>query len=226
MPTDYDMNLAMREENRMKPEIGRLHVITDTVLQHRYSHAELAELAIQGGADTIQYRSKSTDIRLLLREAEEVRTVCRRHDVLFLVNDRVDIALAIDADGVHLGRNDMPLLTARRLLGAGKIIGGTVRNAEHLRQAIEETADYVGLGPVFGTTSKAVDHDAVGLERVAEVSAISTIPVIAIAGITIENISDVLESGAYGIAVIGAVCCAEDVEVAARNLKLAIDAKR
>src|SRR5437899_1992452 len=101
----------------MKAKVGRLHVITDTILQTRYSHAELASLAIGGGADTIQYRSKSQEVRTLLREAEEVREVCRSHGVTFLINDRVDICLAVDADGVHLGRDDMPILLARKILG-------------------------------------------------------------------------------------------------------------
>jgi thiamine-phosphate pyrophosphorylase len=202
----------------MLSRIGRLHVITDTTLQHRYSHAELAELAIRGGADTIQYRSKSPDIRLLLREASEVREVCTHYSVTFLVNDRVDVALAVDADGVHLGREDMPLPVARKLLGPDRIIGGTVRNREHLRQAIRESADYVGLGPVFGTASKSVAHDLLGLEVVRQVSAESTIPVIAIAGITVANAGEVIAAGASGIAVIGAVCCADEVEGAAREL--------
>jgi thiamine-phosphate pyrophosphorylase len=202
----------------MIARIGRLHVITDTTLQHRYSHAELAELAIQGGADTIQYRSKSLEIRLLLREASEVRDVCVHHGVTFLVNDRVDVALAVDADGVHLGREDMPLPLARKLLGPEKIIGGTVRNVVHLRQAIIESADYVGLGPVFGTTSKLVDHELLGLEMVREVSAVSTIPVIAISGITPDNVAEVIAAGAAGVAAIGAVCCAEDVAGAAQDL--------
>jgi thiamine-phosphate diphosphorylase len=208
----------------MISRIGRLHVITDTTLQHRYSHAELAELAIRGGADTIQYRSKSPDIRLLLREASEVRDVCAHHGVTFLVNDRVDVALAVDADGVHLGRDDMPLPLARKLLGPEKIIGGTVRNVDHLLQAIRESADYVGLGPVFGTSSKAVAHDLLGLEIVQQVSAVSTIPVIAIAGITAANAAEVIAAGAAGIAVIGAVCCADDVEGAAQELLKKISA--
>src|SRR6185295_19119324 len=99
--------MPCRGDHAVKAELGRLHVITDTTIQHR-SHAELAELAIRGGADVIQYRSKSHDVRLLLREAAEVRDICSHYGVICIVNDRVDIALAIDADGVHLGRSDMP----------------------------------------------------------------------------------------------------------------------
>src|SRR3989442_15980949 len=101
----------------MKKTIGRLHVITDTVIQSRYSVAVLTTLAIDGGADTIQFRSKSLDTRYLLREAHGVRQICTERGVTFIVNDRVDVCLAVGADGVHLGLNDMPVATARIILG-------------------------------------------------------------------------------------------------------------
>jgi hypothetical protein len=116
----------------MKPTIGRLHVITDTTLQNRYSHAELAELAIRGGADTIQYRSKSTEMRRMILEAGEVREICNYHRVTFIVNDRVDLCQAVGADGVHLGHDDMPIARARTVLGPERIIGGTIRNRADL----------------------------------------------------------------------------------------------
>ncbi|HVZ38897.1 MAG TPA: thiamine phosphate synthase [Candidatus Kapabacteria bacterium] len=198
--------------------IGRLHVITDTVLQNRFTHRELAALAIRGGADTIQYRSKSASVRTLLEEAAAVRDVCREHGVTFIVNDRVDIALAVDADGVHLGRSDMPVETARRLLGPDRIVGGTVRNGEHLREAERLGADYVGLGPVFETGSKRVDHEVLGLDLVREVCRHARIPVIAIAGITISTAAAVMAAGVYGIAVIGAVAAADHPADAAADL--------
>lgn len=198
--------------------IGRLHVITDTTLQSRYTHAELAERAVQGGADTIQYRSKSLDVRTMIREAGEVAEVCRRHGVLFLVNDRIDVALAVDADGVHLGREDMPLAVARRILGPGKVIGGTIRGVDHLWEAIADSADYVGLGPIFRTGSKRLPIEPLGLDAVRAVTSESSIPIIAIAGISVENIASVISAGAFGVAVIGAVCAAGDVTEAARAL--------
>src|SRR5690606_11968289 len=108
--------------------------------QTTHSHARLAELAIRGGADTIQYRSKSADVRRMIREAGETAEVCRASGVLFLVNDRVDICLAVGAGGVHLGRGDMPVAVARRILGPGRIIGATIRNPEHMRIAVQESA--------------------------------------------------------------------------------------
>lgn len=190
--------------------IGRLHVITDTTVQDRYSHAELALLAVRGGADTIQYRSKCGDVRRMIAEAAEVRDVCRAANVLFVVNDRVDVCLAIGADGVHLGREDMPLVAARRVLGAGFVVGGTVRNAAQLAEAARDGADYVGLGPVFATRTKEVAHAALGTEGVAAAARGATIPVIAIAGIAVADLAPLLRAGAYGVAVIGAVAGAAD----------------
>lgn len=198
-------------------------MITDTTVQSRYTHAELAERAIGGGADTIQYRSKTTDVRRMIREAGEVSEVCRRHGVLFLVNDRIDVCLAVGADGVHLGREDMPLRVARDILGSGKVIGGTVRGVGHLREAIAESADYVGLGPIFRTSSKSLSIEPLGLETVREVSAASSIPIIAIAGISVDNASSIIAAGAAGVAVIGAVCAAPDVTAAARELRRAVE---
>ncbi len=202
----------------MTARIGRLHAITDTQMQRRYTHAELAERAIAGGADTVQYRSKSTDIRLMIAEASEVGDVCRRAGVPFIVNDRLDLALAVGADGVHLGREDMPIAFARRILGSGMIIGGTIRSIEHLLEAERDGADYVGLGPIFGTTSKEVGLAPLGIDVVSEVCRVAVIPVIAIAGITVSNAGLVIAAGAYGVAVIGAIAGGLDVEVAARGL--------
>ncbi|MCC7437411.1 MAG: thiamine phosphate synthase [Armatimonadetes bacterium] len=202
--------------------IGRLHVITDTTVQSRYSHAQLAELAIRGGADTIQYRSKESDFLELMKQAGAVAEVCRSANILFLVNDRVDLCLAINADGVHLGLRDMPVGIARGILGNTKVIGGTIRNANHLALAEREGADYVGLGPVFATSSKQLAIPPVGLETVRHVARVATIPVIGIAGITAKNARSVVEAGAWGVAVIGAVCAAEDVAAAAQKLHCAI----
>lgn len=202
--------------------VGHLHVITDTTIQGRYGHAELAERAIRGGADTIQYRSKEINVTTLIKEAGAVGEVCRNANVLFLVNDRVDLCLAVNADGVHLGLHDMPLIIARRIVGNRKIIGGTIRNPEHLIHAEHEGADYVGLGPIFATNSKQLSVAPVGLEMVRRVSQAASIPVIGIAGITTENAHSVIEAGAWGIAVIGAVCAAADITAAAENLRNAI----
>lgn len=202
--------------------IGRLHVITDTTVQGRYGHAELAELAIRGGADTIQYRSKESDFLLLMKQAGAVAEVCRSANVLFLVNDRVDLCLAVNANGVHLGLNDMPVNIARKIVGSAKVIGGTIRNPEQLAHAQRDGADYVGLGPLFATRSKQLAIPPIGLEMVRRVASSAAIPVIGIAGITASNARSVMEAGAWGIAVIGSVCAAADVTAAAQQLRRAI----
>ena len=202
--------------------IGRLHVITNTTVQRRYGHAELAAHAIRGGADTIQYRSKETDFRTMMLEAGAVAEVCSNANVLFLVNDRVDLCRAVNANGVHLGEQDMPIEVARRILGTSKVIGGTVRNPEQLAVANRAGADYVGLGPVFSTNSKSLSITPVGLAMVRRVAETATIPVIGIAGITAENARSVVDAGAWGIAVIAAVCAAPDVAAAAERLRRAI----
>ena len=207
--------------NKVRAEIGRLHVITGNGDGSRPSRfpAELARCALQGGADTIQYRDKSGDVRRMLQEASEVLKVCREFSVPMIVNDRVDLCLAVGADGVHLGLTDMPVKTARRILGAGRIIGATIRGVPDLERVQEESADYVGLGPIFRTSSKQVPVEPLGLDIVRQVAEVARIPVIGIAGITHENLSDVLRAGAFGVAVIGAVSQASDPEAAARGLR-------
>lgn len=213
--------------NRIGQKIGRLHVITadDDGGRPFRSHAGQALLAVRGGADTIQYRTKrGDDMRRIIAEGLEVRNVCRRYGVTFLVNDRVDLCMALDADGVHLGKEDMPVETARRLLGSRRIIGATVRNTQDLLAAERASADYVGCGPVFATSTKDLPVEPLGIEGLRRVAAAARIPVIAIAGITPENAADVIRAGVHGAAVVGAVVRADDPEAAARLLRDRIDA--
>lgn len=214
--------------NRIGQKIGRLHVITadDDGGRPFRSHAGQALLAVRGGADTIQYRTKRGDMGRMIADGLEVRQVCRRFGVTFLVNDRVDLCMALDADGVHLGKEDMPVETARRLLGSRKIIGATVRNAEDLLAAQRASADYVGCGPVFATSTKELPVEPLGIEGLRRVAAAAGIPVIAIAGIAPDNVADVIRAGAFGAAVVGAVVRAENPEAAARLLRDRIDAAK
>ncbi|MDA0875439.1 MAG: thiamine phosphate synthase [Bacteroidetes bacterium] len=207
-----------------RPPVGRLHVLTDFTFQQRHSHAHLAELAIRGGADTIQFRQKEGAIRDILANAHAVATVCRAHGVPLLVDDRVDVALAVGADGVHLGQTDMPLADARRVLGPEAIIGITAPTPALARAAQAGGADYIGFGPVFATRSKANPLSVRGLEGVLEVSNEVGIPIIGIAGITATRAPDVIRAGAHGVAVMTAISCAADPEDAARQFRSAIDA--
>ena len=200
-------------------KIGRFHVLTDTVLQTLFSHVELAELAIAGGADTIQFRQKDGSTRQMIRVAEQMQDLCRKAGVTFLVNDRVDVAIASHADGVHLGQSDFPIPLARKLLGEEAIIGGSAGTMEEARKCLSEGADYIGFGPVYPTSSKEDAGPAGGLDLLEQIVEGITLPIIAIGGITIDNILPVMQAGAHGIAVISAVCCQRDPVEATKCLR-------
>lgn len=198
--------------------IGALHVLTDTVLQARYTHDDLARMAVAGGADTVQYRQKTGHTRDMVETARAMRDICSRSGVPLIVNDRVDVAIAAEADGVHLGQDDLPVTLARSLLGAGRIIGVSAGNLDEARRGIADGADYVGFGPIFHTGSKSDAGEAQGLERLADFARALQAPVIAIGGIGAGNAAGVVRSGAHGVAVISAVCCQACPEAATRKL--------
>ena len=206
----------------MTKELGKLHILTDIVLQNRFSHVELAELAIRGGADTIQFRQKSGSTREMIQAAMDVKQVCAVKGVTFVVNDRVDVAIASDADGVHLGQDDFPIPLARKLLGKGKIIGGSAATLEEAQKCHSDGADYVGFGPVYPTTSKDDAGPVSGISILKGVVETIPLPIIAIGGVGAENTAEVMEAGAHGIAVISAVCCQQDPEKATRALHRAL----
>jgi thiamine-phosphate pyrophosphorylase len=202
----------------VKPPIGRLHVITDMTIQDRFSHIGLAMMAVKGGADTIQFREKWMGSRAAVEVGEVIRRLCRETGVTFIVNDRVDIAMALDADGVHLGQRDLPIPEARRLIGPSKLIGGSASTPDEARQLELEGADYVGFGHVYPTSSKSKPGEPKGPDAIREVSSAVTIPVIAIGGIDAANLKPVIAAGAWGVAVIGAVCGAKDPRAATAEL--------
>lgn len=212
----------MRATSR-RPAIGRLHVLTDFTFQQRHSHAELARLAILGGAQVIQFRQKSGGIRDILASAHATAVVCREHGVPMLVNDRVDVALAVGADGVHLGQTDMPLADARRMLGSDAIIGITAPGISLAENALRDGADYIGFGPVYPTRSKANPSSVKGLEGVLEIANAVDIPVIGIAGITATRCADVLRAGAHGVAIMTAITCAPDPQRATAQFARAVE---
>jgi len=200
-------------------KIGRFHVLTDTCLQTRFSHPELAELAIAGGADTIQFREKGGETRQLIRIAEQMQARCKKAGATFIVNDRVDVAIASRADGVHLGQNDFPISLARKLLGEEAIIGGSASSLEEARECFLEGADYIGFGPVYFTTSKEDAGPAGGLDLLKQAVKEIPLPIVAIGGLTRDNTLPVLRTGVHGIAVISAVCCQNDPSEAAKCLR-------
>lgn len=202
--------------------IGRLHVLTDTGLQRRFSHIELAEMAIAGGAEAIQYRQKQGSTREMIETASRIYELCRRAGVTFIVNDRIDVAIASNADGVHLGQDDFPIHLARKILGRDRIIGGSAGNIDEAVKCVDEGADYIGFGPVFQTSSKEDAGPAAGLEGMTAILKEVDLPVIAIGGINQANAPLLNGAGAYGVAVISAVCCVEDPASATRMLKEAL----
>jgi thiamine-phosphate pyrophosphorylase len=205
-------------------KIGRLHVITDTELQDLFSHVELARMAIAGGADTVQFRQKEGSTRKMIQTAREMKHLCASAGVTFIVNDRLDVAIASESDGVHLGQDDFPIPLAREILGENKIIGGSAVTLDEARKCLEESADYVGFGPVYPTTSKADAGPVSGINLLKEVIDKVSLTFIAIGGVNKDNALEVIRAGAQGIAVISAVCCQQDPEKATRELFQALKA--
>jgi len=161
----------------------------------------IVEAALEGGLTLVQYRDKTADDRDHLLQAQKLCQLCHQYGAIFIVNDRVDIALAVNADGVHLGQQDLPINVVRQLLGPQRLIGRSTTNPDEMQQAIQEGADYIGVGPVYETPTK-VGKAAAGLEYVRYAAQHSPIPWFAIGGIDINNVSDVISSGAERIAVV------------------------
>lgn len=195
-----------------------LYVITDRTLSKGRSHLEVMSSAIAGGAQVIQLRDKEHTAKELVKEGLALRELTNREKVLFIVNDRVDVALAIDADGVHLGQDDLPVKLARKILGKDKIIGVSIGNIEEAIQGVEDGVDCISVSPVFSTTTKLDAGEGLGLRLITEVKNRLDVPIIAIGGITKDNIAQVARAGADCAAVISAVVTADDVEAAALRL--------
>jgi thiamine-phosphate pyrophosphorylase len=169
---------------------------------------EIVEAALKGGLTLVQYRDKNVDDAVRLQQAQKLRQLCHNYNAIFIINDRVDIALAVDADGVHLGQQDMPIAVARQLLGPHRIIGRSTTNADEMQRAIKEGADYIGVGPVYETPTKE-GKPAAGLEYVSYVAKNCSIPWFAIGGIDPNNINDVIDAGAKRVAVVRGIMQAE-----------------
>ena len=199
-----------------------LYVITDEGLAGGLPHSEIAWRAVLGGADAIQLRDKTLTPREMVRAGQEIREITRKAGALFIVNDRLDIALACHADGVHLGQDDMGCCTARQLSPANFIIGVSVGSVDEALAAEQQGADYVAVSPVFCTGSKSDAGPGYGLATLKDIRAAVSIPVIAIGGIGPANAADVIGAGADGIAVISAVVSQPDITAAARGLSAII----
>jgi thiamine-phosphate pyrophosphorylase len=168
----------------------------------------IVEAALQGGLKLVQYRDKQNDDETRLQNAEKLSQLCHRYDALFIMNDRVDLAIASNADGVHLGQKDIPISLARQLLGPQRIIGRSTTNPQEMQKAIDAGADYIGVGPVYETPTKA-DKPPAGLEYVRHAAENCSIPWFAIGGIDMNNFDDVMSIGGERIAVVRAIMEAE-----------------
>ncbi|MFH1544945.1 MAG: thiamine phosphate synthase [archaeon] len=184
-------------------EIKGYYFITDSNLSKNV--LEDAIETIEGGAKVIQYREKKKSTGEMIKEAGKLKKLCEENNVLFLINDRIDIALAVNADGVHLGQEDFPLEKARELLGKEKVIGVTVHDAEEAVEAEKNGADYVSVSPIFHTDTKKDAGKAVGVEMIKAVKERVKLPITAIGGIDFSNLNKVIEAGADSVSMISAV---------------------
>lgn len=204
--------------NAMFSSACRLYVIIDRAAAGARDLADLTQAAIRGGADVLQLRDTQASARALLREARRLLPLTRAARIPLIINDRLDVALAAEADGVHLGQADLPLQEARALLGPRRLIGISTHSLEQALAADIERADYIGFGPIFATPTKP-EYPPIGLTLIPELAATLSIPFFCIGGIDATTLHDVLAKGAHGVAVVRAVCAARDPESATRRLK-------
>jgi thiamine-phosphate pyrophosphorylase len=204
-------------------KIGKLHVVTDTAVEQRFSHAQLAELAIAGGSDLIVYRQREGTIRAMIEEARAARDVCRRKRIPFLVDARLDIALAVDADGLFLRLDDFPIRQARTHLGPHRIVGGVAHTVEEAEQVWNEGADYIALGLVYSGSGEPGQGPTLETTPLEEATRRVSIPILGFGGIQASSLEAVLHAGASGVLVRTAISTSHDPEGAARELRAVID---
>jgi thiamine-phosphate pyrophosphorylase len=202
-----------------------LYAIMDTQALGGRSHSEVAGQAIRGGARVIQLRDKEHSRKELLSIAQELRALCAENDVLFIINDYLDVALAVGADGLHVGPDDLPVQLARRLLPIDKVLGCSARTVEKATAAQSDGADYIAVGAMYPTPSKE-SAEVVGPERLKQIRQAVTLPLVAIGGIDKGNVSEVVAAGASAVAVISAVLGAGDVEAASRQIAKNIEGEQ
>ena len=201
----------------------RLYVLTDARAARGRALVDLVAAALAGGATAIQLREKVLSARAQVELGRELRRLTREAGALLIVNDRVDLAHAVDADGVHLGQDDLPARAARAILGDGAIVGGSAGNADELARSLAAGVDYLGVGPMFPTPSKADAGPAIGPAGLAAIRRATDLPIVGIGGIDEANVGPVIAAGADGAAVISAVIGAEDVRSAARRIRSAVE---
>ncbi|UOY02474.1 thiamine phosphate synthase [Blastococcus sp. PRF04-17] len=199
----------------MASRVGQLHVLTDP--RGGQAALEAVAAAVAAGAPVVQVRQKNCTDRALCDFAAAVADICAAFEATCLINDRVDVALAVGAAGTHLGAEDLPVEAARRVAGPDHLIGGTARNPRQARELVAAGADYLGVGPAYATRTKSGLPDPIGPAGVQAVAEAVSVPVIAISGVTVERVSELLAAGAWGVAVTAAVSGAPDPAAATRR---------
>ncbi|MFO0705473.1 MAG: thiamine phosphate synthase [Nitrospira sp.] len=196
---------------RTRASLSGLYLILDPAASPERSLPDALQEAAQAGVKIVQYRNKTVSMKEAYAEALPLRKLAAELGVLFIVNDRCDLALAVDADGVHLGQGDLPLDLARKVMGPDKLIGISTHNPDQVREASAGKPNYLGFGPIFKPGSKQ-DHDpVVGIEGLRAIRSLTSLPVFAIGGITMGNVGAVMQAGANGVAVISAILKAPDI---------------
>jgi thiamine-phosphate pyrophosphorylase len=190
--------------------VAPLYLIADRTACRGRPLLEVVEAAVAAGVRWVQYREKALTRRARYDEALRLRELTRRAGAVLIVNDELDLAVAVDADGLHLGQDDLPLAVARRHVGTGRFIGISTHTLEEARAAAGEGADYLAVGPIFATATKTT-RPPVGCEAIRRARAATSLPLVAIGGITPDNVAEVLRAGADSAAVISALCGAEDL---------------
>lgn len=202
----------------MKPVIDySIYLVTDEACLHGRPLLGCVEEALAAGVTLVQYRAKAADGGVLYAEACKLKELCDKYNVPLIINDRLDIALAVGAAGVHLGQDDLPCAVARRLLGEDFIIGVSAHNPAEAVQAVSEGADYLGCGAVFGTATK---HDVakLGLENLRAIRKAVAVPMVGIGGITADNYAKVLATGADGAAIVSGILAQDDIGAVVKKL--------
>jgi thiamine-phosphate pyrophosphorylase len=221
---EKELIAKMLRQNKIQRLIG-LYVIIDTEFLKGRNALDAAGAAVRGGAKVIQLRDKKDGRRVFYTLASEISRLCKDRDVLFIVNDSLEIALAVDADGLNVGREDLPVAEARRILPIDKLLGASANTVEEAMAARAAGADYLGIGAIYHTQTK-YDIEVIGLKVITRIKKKVALPVVAIGGINAGNISDVMKAGADAAAVISAVMGAADIEKATRQLVEIIEGEK
>ncbi|WP_281188649.1 thiamine phosphate synthase [Vibrio harveyi] len=195
----------------------RLYLVTDDQ-QDLATLKRVVRKAVEGGVTMVQVREKHGDVRAFIERAQAVKDILKDTDVPLIVNDRVDVALAVDADGVHLGQSDMPAIIARELIGPNKILGLSIENEEQLAEADSLPIDYIGLSAIFATPTKTNTKKHWGIDGLKMALVTTSLPIVAIGGINESNIPQLSATGVHGLALVSAICHAEDPKAASEYL--------